>query len=52
MLLVCLNGKYAQTHGEIYEEKLENTKEVLEDLVSAYEEIGKPLLKLQKLQLI
>ncbi|WP_287324487.1 type II toxin-antitoxin system HicB family antitoxin [Okeania sp. SIO1F9] len=35
-------GKYAQTYGESYDEALENAKEVLEDLVSAYEEMGKP----------
>jgi predicted RNase H-like HicB family nuclease len=41
-------GKYARTHGDSYEEALENAKEVLEDLVYAYEEIGKPLSELQK----
>ncbi|NEQ41866.1 MAG: type II toxin-antitoxin system HicB family antitoxin [Okeania sp. SIO3I5] len=43
-------GKYAQTHGESYEEALENAKEVLEDLVFAYEEMGKPLPQVQSLQ--
>ena len=36
-------GKYARTHGESYEEALENAKEVLEDLLYGYETIGKPL---------
>ncbi|NET17192.1 MAG: type II toxin-antitoxin system HicB family antitoxin [Okeania sp. SIO1H6] len=45
-------GKYAQTHGESYEEALKNAKEVLEDLVYAYEEMGKPLPQLQNLQTI
>ncbi|NET29394.1 type II toxin-antitoxin system HicB family antitoxin [Okeania sp. SIO1I7] len=45
-------GKYAQTHGASYEEALENAKEVLADLVSAYEEMGKPLPQLQSLQTI
>ncbi|NEP77294.1 MAG: type II toxin-antitoxin system HicB family antitoxin [Okeania sp. SIO3B3] len=45
-------GKYAQTHGESYEEALENAKKVLADLVSAYEEMGKPLPQLQNLQTI
>ena len=45
-------GKYAQTHGESYEEALENAKEVLTDLVYAYEEMGKPLPQLQNLQTI
>ncbi|NES68111.1 MAG: type II toxin-antitoxin system HicB family antitoxin [Okeania sp. SIO2D1] len=45
-------GKYAQTHGETYEEALENAKEVLEDLVYAYEKKEKPMPKFQKLQLI
>jgi predicted RNase H-like HicB family nuclease len=35
-------GKYARTHGESYEEALENAKEVLEDLLYGYEKIGKP----------
>ncbi|GGA23246.1 type II toxin-antitoxin system HicB family antitoxin [Okeania sp. KiyG1] len=45
-------GKYAQTHGESYEEALENAKEVLADLVYAYEQMGKPLPQLQNLQKI
>ncbi len=36
-------GKYAKTHGENYEEALENAKEVLEDLQYGYNQIGKPL---------
>ncbi|MEY3867338.1 MAG: hypothetical protein RLZZ338_1229 [Cyanobacteriota bacterium] len=36
-------GKYARTHGESYEEALENAKQVLEDLVYGYEKMGKPL---------
>jgi predicted RNase H-like HicB family nuclease len=36
-------GKYARTHGETYEEALENAKEVLEDLIYAYEQTNKPL---------
>jgi predicted RNase H-like HicB family nuclease len=43
-------GTYARTHGETYEEALENAKEVLEDLVYAYNEIGKPLPQPQTLQ--
>ncbi|QSV52793.1 MAG: type II toxin-antitoxin system HicB family antitoxin [Dolichospermum sp. UKL201] len=34
-------GKYAKTHGESYEEALENAKEVLEDLLYGYNQIGK-----------
>ncbi len=30
-------GKYARTHGDSYEEALENAKEVLEDLVYSYQ---------------
>lgn len=44
-------GKYAKTHGETYEEALENAKEVLEDLVYAYNETGKPLPEPKTLQL-
>ncbi|NET55081.1 MAG: type II toxin-antitoxin system HicB family antitoxin [Symploca sp. SIO2E6] len=36
-------GDYARTHGETYEEALENAKEVLEDLIYGYEQTGKPL---------
>ncbi|WP_293137050.1 type II toxin-antitoxin system HicB family antitoxin [Okeania sp. SIO3I5] len=36
-------GKYSQTDSKTYEKALENAKEILEDLVSAYEEMGKPL---------
>ena len=43
-------GKYARTHGESYEEVLENAKEVLEDLVYGYEQTGKLLPKPQTLQ--
>ena len=43
-------GKYARTHGDTYEEALENAKEVLEDLVYAYQEIGKPLPELKTLE--
>ncbi len=43
-------GKYARTHGDNYEEALENAKEVLEDLILAYEEMGKPLPELQKVE--
>ena len=45
-------GKYSQTHGKTYEKALENAKEILEDLVYPYEEMGKLLPKLQKVQLI
>ncbi|MGD1715941.1 type II toxin-antitoxin system HicB family antitoxin [Dapis sp. BLCC M172] len=45
-------GKCAQTYGESYEEALENAKQVLADLVYAYEEMGKPLPQLQNLQTI
>lgn len=43
-------GKYARTHGETYEEALENAKEVLEDLVYAYNQTGKPLPQPQTLE--
>jgi predicted RNase H-like HicB family nuclease len=36
-------GKYAKTHGESYEETLENAKQVLEDLLYGYNQIGKPI---------
>jgi predicted RNase H-like HicB family nuclease len=36
-------GKYARTHGESYEEALENAKEVLEDLVYGYKKSEKAL---------
>ncbi|KKD36946.1 MAG: type II toxin-antitoxin system HicB family antitoxin [Limnoraphis robusta] len=44
-------GKYARTHGETYEEALENAQEVLEDLVYAYQQTQKPLPQPQTLQL-
>ncbi|AOY81979.2 type II toxin-antitoxin system HicB family antitoxin [Moorena producens JHB] len=44
-------GKYARTHGETYEEALENAKEVLEDLVYAYRQVNKELPTPQILQL-
>lgn len=44
-------GKYARTHGESYEEALENAKEVLEDLLYGYEKIGKPLPQPQILKI-
>ncbi|NEQ17891.1 MAG: type II toxin-antitoxin system HicB family antitoxin, partial [Moorea sp. SIO3E2] len=34
---------YARTHGDTYEEALENAKEVLEDLVYAYSQVNKEL---------
>ncbi len=43
-------GKYARTHGETYEEALENAKEVLEDLIYGYEQTGKPLPEPKTLQ--
>ncbi|SKB12455.1 conserved hypothetical protein [Planktothrix sp. PCC 11201] len=43
-------GQYARTHGETYEEALENAKEVLEDLVYGYEQIGKLLPEPKTLQ--
>ncbi|NEO82458.1 type II toxin-antitoxin system HicB family antitoxin [Moorena sp. SIO4G3] len=43
--------KYARTHGETYEEALENAKEVLEDLVYAYRQVNKELPIPQILQL-
>jgi predicted RNase H-like HicB family nuclease len=43
-------GKYARTHGESYEQALENAKQVLEDLVYGYEKMGKPLPEQQTLQ--
>ena len=36
-------GNYARTHGDTYEEALENAKEVLEDLVYAYSQVNKEL---------
>jgi predicted RNase H-like HicB family nuclease len=36
-------GAYAKTHGETYELALRNAKEVLEDLIYGYEQLGKPL---------
>ncbi|WP_424095972.1 type II toxin-antitoxin system HicB family antitoxin [Moorena producens] len=44
-------GQYARTHGETYEEALENAKEVLEDLVYAYRQLNKELPIPQILQL-
>ncbi|MCG5058882.1 MAG: type II toxin-antitoxin system HicB family antitoxin [Limnoraphis sp. WC205] len=44
-------GKYARTHGETYEEALENAQEVLEDLVYAYQQTQKPLPQPQTIQL-
>ena len=43
-------GKYAKTHGESYEEALENAKQVLEDLLYGYNQIGKPIPQPQILQ--
>ncbi|MEL4898047.1 type II toxin-antitoxin system HicB family antitoxin [Crocosphaera sp. Alani8] len=43
-------GKYAKTHGETYETALENAKQVLEDLLYAYEKMGKPIPQPQVLQ--
>jgi predicted RNase H-like HicB family nuclease len=45
-------GKYAKTHGESYEEALENAKEVLEDLLYGYNQIGKPIPQPQTLEKI
>jgi predicted RNase H-like HicB family nuclease len=45
-------GQYARTHGETYEEALENAKEVLEDLVYGYEQIGKLLPEPKILQVV
>lgn len=36
-------GPYAHTHGETYEEALQNAKEVLEDLIAIYQESDRPL---------
>lgn len=36
-------GEFASTHGETYEEALENAREVLEDLIHAYEQTGRQL---------
>jgi predicted RNase H-like HicB family nuclease len=36
-------GKFASTHGDIYEEALQQAREVLEDLIYGYEQMGKPL---------
>jgi len=44
-------GKYARTHGESYEEALENAKEVLEDLVYGYEKTLRLLPAPQTLQI-
>ena len=43
-------GQYAHTHGETYEEALENAREVLEDLVYGYEQTCKSLPEPQTLQ--
>jgi len=43
-------GQYARTHGETYEEALENAREVLEDLVYGYEQTGKLLPEPQTIQ--
>ena len=43
-------GQYAKTHGETYEAALENAKEVLEDLLYAYQQMGKPIPQPQTLQ--
>ena len=45
-------GRYARTHGDTYEEALQNAKEVLEDLVQAYQEMSKPLPELRTLELV
>lgn len=44
-------GEYAKTHGETYEEALKNAREVLEDLVYAYNQENKPLPQPQMLKL-
>ncbi len=36
-------GGFASTHGDTYEEALEQAKEVLADLIYGYEQTGKPL---------
>lgn len=36
-------GQYARTHGNTYEEALENAQEVLADLLYGYQQIGKEL---------
>jgi predicted RNase H-like HicB family nuclease len=36
-------GEFASTHGNTYEEALENAKEVLADLIYGYEQTGRPL---------
>ncbi|ABW29295.1 type II toxin-antitoxin system HicB family antitoxin [Acaryochloris marina] len=36
-------GRFASTHGDTYEEALENAREVLEDLIYAYGQMGRPL---------
>jgi predicted RNase H-like HicB family nuclease len=36
-------GEFARTHGDTYEAALKNAKDVLEDLVFAYNKIDKPL---------
>ncbi len=43
-------GEYARTHGDTYEEALNNAREVLEDLVYGYKQISKPLPEPQILQ--
>lgn len=44
-------GKYALTHGNTYEEALQNAKEVLEDLIDSYHQEDKPLPPPQVLKL-
>ena len=45
-------GEFASTHGDTYEEALENAKEVLEDLIHAYEQIGRSLPPPRILQIV
>lgn len=45
-------GEFACTHGETYESALEQAKEVLNDLIYGYEQIGKPLPEPKTLQTV
>ncbi len=44
-------GKYARTHGNTYQEALDNAQEVLEELVDIYTQENKPLPSPKLLQI-
>ena len=45
-------GAYARTHGNTYDEALENAKEALADLVYGYQQVGKCLPNPKTIQVI